>query len=359
MKRKGEPYMATVKDIAALAGVSTATVSNVLNGKQGAAGPAKTREILELAESLQYRPNSLAKSLKKQKTETIGVITEDLTVFNTPSIVDGIEAFCEEKGYEILLLNMRFYQRYQNDFTITDRHRELFDRSVAMMVAKQVEGIVYVGYHCREIPYQPRLLQVPFVYAYCYSEDPMYTSVVPQDAESAFQVMEQLIGRGHRKIGILAGPRDSRNSQLRLEGCRRSMKTHNLPAGSLNICHGDWTMESGYQHTDFLLENGITAVFCLNDRMAAGLYRRCAERGITPGEDLAVFGYDDSELCRVMIPELSSVKLPLHELGKKSAELVFEQMERRKGTKQRYEVPCKMKIRASAEWKNREIGQLR
>ncbi|MCL1813520.1 MAG: LacI family transcriptional regulator, partial [Treponema sp.] len=114
--------MVTIKKIAQLTNVSIATVSNVLNGKSGAASEAKAREIIDVARNLHYMPNMLAKSLKQQKTNTIGIITEDLTVFNTPEIVDGIDACCEENGYGIILANMRLFKRYSNDFTDTPRH---------------------------------------------------------------------------------------------------------------------------------------------------------------------------------------------------------------------------------------------
>ena len=87
--------VATIKDVARLTGVSAATVSNVLNGKRGAASEAKVQEIFRVAQELHYRPNSLAKNLKLQRSNTIGIITEDLTVFNTPEIVNGIEEYCE------------------------------------------------------------------------------------------------------------------------------------------------------------------------------------------------------------------------------------------------------------------------
>ncbi len=151
--------MATIKEIARLTSVSTATVSNVLNGKSGAAGEEKAREIIAVARKLNFTPNSIAKNLKKRKTNTIAIITEDLTVFNTPEIVDGIESFCEKQGYEIILGNMRLFKRYSNDFTDTPKHHELLNALVRNLLAKQVEGIIYIGYHCREIQWLVMMLQ--------------------------------------------------------------------------------------------------------------------------------------------------------------------------------------------------------
>jgi DNA-binding LacI/PurR family transcriptional regulator len=135
--------MATIKEIAKLAGVSIATVSNVLNGK-GGVGEARTRQIKELVTQLHYTPNKLAKSLKQKRSKTIGIITEDLTVFNTPDIVDGIDAYCEASGYDIIIENMRLVKKYNNDFTDTHRQKLIFDEIVASMMSKHVETVVSI-----------------------------------------------------------------------------------------------------------------------------------------------------------------------------------------------------------------------
>lgn len=343
--------MATAKDIARLAGVSTATVSNVLNRKPGAAGPAKTREILELAQSLHYQPNAFAKNLKKQKTDSIGVITEDLTVFNTPEIVDGIESFCEENGYEIILSNLRLYKKYKNDFADTPEHRELFDKAVRGMTAKQVEGIIYIGCHCRRIDYKPALLSIPFVYAYCFSNDPLYASVMSDDEDAAYRMTEYLISKGHTRIGVAAGPETGRNTRLRLQGCQKALEHHGLTYEKDIILYGSWEQESGYQHADRFLEAGVTAVFAFNDMMASGIYRRFYEKGVIPGRDIALTGFDNLEMCNGLMPALSSVAPPLGAIGRKSAELVLGQIKTHRVHPQNKGgavlLPCELVIRDS------------
>jgi DNA-binding LacI/PurR family transcriptional regulator len=322
--------MATVKDIAKIVGVSTATVSNVLNGRVGAAGPAKTREIFEVAEGLRYRPNSLAKSLKEKKTNSIGVITEDLTVFNTPEIVDGIDEYCEENKYEIILANMRLYKRYNNDFTDTPNHQKLFEFMVSTMVAKQVEGIIYVGYHSREISYLPSRVNVPFVYAYCYPKEQLYSSVMFDDENSGYKVTSLLISKKHKRIGVISGPLHNSTAQARLKGYKRALEENNIHCNENTIFYGEWSRENGYQNTDALLEAGVTAIFALSDMIASGVYKRCQERNIIIGKDLSLFGYDNIDQCEDYIPPLSSVAPPLNEMGRKSAELIFQQNKQQK-----------------------------
>jgi LacI family transcriptional regulator len=285
-------------------------------------------------------PNSLARSLKQRKTNTIGIITEDLTVFNTPEIVDGIDACCEENGYEIILANMRLFKRYNNDFTDTPKHHELLDSMMRNMIAKQVEGIVYVGYHCREIAYLPSRVQVPFVYAYCYPKESVYPSVLFDDEKAAFDVTGLLIAKGHRNIGVICGPAGSYHTQARLKGFKAAMIEHGLEAAPGLIVYGDWERPSGYRLAGTLLDQGVSAIFSFNDLMASGVYERAAERGLQIGKDISLFGFDNRDISQGYIPSLSTVEPPLHGIGRKCAEIILNQMKRRRIGKKRVYLPC-------------------
>lgn len=251
--------MTTIKEIASLTHVSAATVSNVLNGK-GGASEAKMREIKAVAKKMHYTPNALAKNLKSQSTKTIGIITEDLTVFNTPEIVDGIDACCEENGYDIILGNMRLFKRYDNDFTDTEKHQELIDDMVEAMTSKQVEGMVYVGYHCREITYLPTRIFVPLSYAYCYAARD-YPSVIFDDEKAAYDVTNLLLQKGHKRIGVICGPITSFHTQERLRGYQRALFEHHILYDNRLVMPGDWKRESGYEAAKELIPKEVTAIF--------------------------------------------------------------------------------------------------
>ena len=341
--------VATIKDIARLVGVSTATVSNTLNGKAGAAGAEKTKEIFRIANELKYKPNTLAKSLKQRKTNTIGIITEDLTVFNTPEIVDGIDVYCEEQGYEIILANMRLFKRYNNDFTDTPKHQQLFESFVRNLMAKQVEGIIYVGYHCREISYMPVTLnvKVPFVYAYCFPKQPLYPAVLFDDEQAGYDVTKLLISHGHTNIGILCGPHVSKNAQARLLGVQKALYEGGVLYNASTTLYADWSKEQGYEKTDALLEKGVTAIFAFNDSMASGVYKRCIERHIQIGRDISLVGYDNIELDEIYTPALTSVEAPLNTMGRKSAEMVLKQIRNEALENECIRLPCSLHVRAS------------
>lgn len=344
--------MVTIKEIARLTDVSVATVSNVLNGKSGAAGAAKTREIISVARDLHYMPNTLARNLQQQKTNTIGIITEDLTVFNTPEIVDGIDAYCEGNGYEIILENMRLFKRYNNDFTDTPKHHELLDSMMRNMIAKQVEGIVYVGYHCREITYLPSRVQVPFVYAYCYPREMIYPSVMFDDEKAATDVTGLLIAKGHRRIGVICGPASSYHTQARLRGFNAALTVHGIESNPKLVVYGDWERLSGYHLAAVLLDQGASAIFSFNDLMACGVYERAAERKLQIGKDISLFGFDNRDISQGYIPALSTVQPPLNEIGRCCAGIILSQIKHRRTGRKRIYLPCTILERQSAAQRN-------
>lgn len=339
--------MATIKEIARMAEVSTTTVSNVLNGKPGAASESKAHEIMELARKLAYTPNALAKRLKQQKSNSIGILTEDLTVFNAPEIVDGVDACCEEHGYEIILANMRLFKRYNNDFTDTPQHQSLLDEMVRNLMAKQVEGLIYVGYHCREINCLPNNLSVPIVYAYCFPKGMRYPAVLYNDEKAAYDVTSLLIAKGHKNIGIMCGPLASFHSQSRLRGVQKALFDHGVLFNADAVRYGDWTRDTGYESAAELAGLGCTAIFAFNDLMASGVYEWCSEQGLEIGRDISLFGFDNRDISRGYTRKISTVELPLNEIGRRSADLVLQMVDGRVVRPEHVLLPCGVLERSS------------
>ena len=339
--------MITIKEIARMAKVSTATVSNVLNNKPGSASEDKTQEIRELAKKLHYMPNILARNLQQKKTNTIGIITEDLTVFNTPEIVDGIDAFCERNGFEIILGNLRLFKHYNNDFTDTPKHHKLLESMMHNMISKQIEGIIYIGYHCREIVHIPPKVQIPFVYAYCYPKEEVYPFVMFDDEKAAKDVTKLLIKKGHRRIGVICGPASIYHTIARLKGYNAALKENNIENISSLVVYGDWERPSGYRLAASILDQKATAIFSFNDLMACGVYEQAAARGLKVGKDISLFGFDNRDISLVNIPELSTVQPPLSEIGKSCAEIILNQIKHKKTVKKKIYLPCTILERLS------------
>ncbi len=338
--------MTTIKEIAKEANVSAATVSNVLNGK-GGASEAKAKEIKGIAQKLHYTPNVLAQNLKQKRSNTIGIITEDLTVFNTPDIVDGIDSYCEAHGFDIIMGNMRLFKRYNNDFTDTEKHQYLLNEVVESMLSKQVEGIIYVGYHCREITYMPARRTVPLVYAYCFAEDQSIPSVIYDDEKAAYDAVTLFIRNGHKKIGLICGPMTSFHTQERLRGYQQALFDNNILYDNRIVLFGDWERQCGYDNAQKLVNSGVTAVFSLNDRMAGGVFDYCLEHNMTVGRDLSLIGFDNREISLAYRPQLSTVALPLAEIGEKAAQIVINEILGKKNDEIHFKMPCNLLERGS------------
>lgn len=338
--------MTTIKEIAKLAGVSAVTVSNVLNGK-GGASEGKVRQIKELAERLHYTPNRFAKNLKQKRSSTIGVITEDLTVFNTPEIVDGIDACCEKNGFDIILGNLRLFKRYHNDFTDTPKHRSLLEDMVRSMYARQVEGIIYIGYHCRNIDFMVTEPKTPLVYAYCFSTAGKAPSVIYDDEKAAYDATDFLIRSGHSRIGVLCGPLDSFHTQERLRGYQQALFDHHLLYDNRIAVYGNWERSSGYRLGQRLIESGVRAIFSMNDIMACGVYDCCAEQGLAVGRDVSLIGFDNQPISEAYHPQLTTISIPLTEIGNKAAELMVERIAGKENKASLIKIPCQLVLRES------------
>jgi LacI family transcriptional regulator len=340
--------MVRIKEIAQLTGVSAATVSNVLNGKPGAAGEIKAREIIETARNLNYTPNILAKNLKLQGTKTIGILTEDLTVHNNPEVIDGIDACCVERGYEIILANMRLYKLFQHEYYSNyNLYKDILTGTMRNMMAKQVEGIVYVANHCREIPALPHWVNVPVVFAHCISQGDIYPAVLYDDEGAAEEVTALLITRGHKRIGVIGGLEDSCHTRKRLEGYKKALKAGNIDYNPALVFYGDWYRESAYRLTEKLLKAGVTAIFAFNDIMALGASEKVEEKGLVVGKHIALAGFDNREFSRGVTGGITTVETPLNGIGRKCAELVIQQLDKRRVGKKRILLPCRLHVRTS------------
>ncbi len=315
--------MATIREISERAGVSIATVSKVLNGKRGV--NAETRQhIMEVVQEMNYRPNLNARHLKSGRSQTLGIITEDLTVFNAPEIVDGIAAACDEAGYHYILGNLRFFKRYGNGPKNLKESTELVHGIVDDMLSKQVDGIIYIGCHSHVVVSLSDHSEPKFVCAYCTSQDTTIPSIIYDDRKAAFEATERLIREDGRTIGMLTGPSDSNHSSNRTRGHQEALFAHGVPYNPALTAVGDWGRDCGYTLGEQIIKKGANAIFAHNDLMATGVIDYCNANGIEVGKDLLLIGFDNREISTVCRPQLSTVALPLFEIGQKAAHVMID-----------------------------------
>jgi LacI family transcriptional regulator len=318
--------MANMKDIALKAGVSVATVSKVLNGISGIS-QTTTEQILAIAKELNYRPNLFARNLKTRCSRTIGIITEDITVFNTPPIIDGIGACCEEHGYHYLLENLRHYRIGVDPSQDVNDHNLLVNEAVDFMMSMQVDGLIYLSCHSHKVLHLPSIKDTHFVCTYCSCTDPSVPSVLYDEKKASYDAAKLLIVAGHKSIGVITGPLGSVHTLRRLSGYQQALFDYKIPYDPRLTLTGDWNRDSGYLLADNLIKAGVTAIFSQNDIMAMGVIDYCTKNHIEIGRDLALIGFDNREISTVCRPTLSTVELPLFEIGRTSALLLINMIE--------------------------------
>lgn len=343
--------MSTIKEVAKACNVSIATVSNILNGKPGASD--ETKKLVQKAiKELDYTPNYVAKNLKMKNTRSIGVIAEDMTIFSIPDIIDGITEHCEEVNYQILLINLRLFKKYNDTYYNRDDYYDTVRQEIRKLMSKQVEGIIYVAAHERVIHCIPEDLTIPAVMAYGYTESKKVPSIVVNDSKSAYELIKLLIDNGHTRIGVIKGKNDSIHMQNRLMGYQKALFDNKLLYDPELVCNGDWTRTSGYENAQYLVDKGVTAIFCMNDLMAGGVYDRLLEMNIKIGQEISVVGYDNRELSSFYKPALTTVELPLQGIGYCASDVLIQMLSgdyQLKDKENVFEVDCKLLCRDSVK----------
>lgn len=319
--------MVTLKEIARECRVSPTTVSNILNGKPKVSEETRQR-VLDTVEKRGYRPNYIAQGLRNQKTRTIGIIAEDIAQFTTPEIVEGIMSRCEEKGYRAVVKNLRLYARWSDSWYDNESsYHSILDPTLKELESIRVDGIIYIAGHARVIHCFPEEFRTPAVMAYAFSDNKRVLSVAINDKESACEMIRYLISKGHRKIGVIGGKENNIHTQQRLHGYQEALFENQILFNPSWVRYADWEKEGAYQEARELLKEDITAVFCMADIMAGGVYRCLDEMGLRAGRDIAVAGFDNQDIAEFFVPGLTTMALPLKEIGNVSADYLLKQME--------------------------------
>lgn len=314
----------TVKEIAKICGVSPSTVSNILNGKNKASDETVKR-VMTVIEETGFSPNYFASSMRKQKSEVISIIVEDLNQFTTPPIVVAIMAHCEEMGYRAILINLRMYDRWKNTwYEDEEKLRSFLIPALSESEAIKADGIIYIAGHGREIRCFPSDMKVPMVVAYAANKDNIFPSILIDDENCGYDIGKYLISMGHRNIAVIAGVENNMHTVKRIAGFQKALYEAGILYNPKHTLHGDWQRESGYKNAPAVLDMGVTAVWCMNDQMAAGVYDYLYEHNITIGEDLSVVGFDNMDYASYMYPRITTNELPLTEIGNRAAEMIIK-----------------------------------
>ena len=214
----------------------------------------------------------------------------------------------------------------------------------------RVNGIIYVAGHCRLIDYFPDNFPIPAVITYGMSKENRYPSIIIDDEKGGDDMTRYLISKGHTKIGVIAGAIDNLHTKSRLLGYQKALFEEGVLYNPSLVCYGDWERETGYCGAKQLVNEGVTAIFCMNDAMAVGAYDYLYEQNLAVGRDVSIVGYDNMELSECLRPRLTTNGIQLGEIGRKSVEIMIqtlENAENKQNTAMTFKVPCKMVERES------------
>ncbi|CAH1604764.1 substrate-binding domain-containing protein [Vibrio jasicida] len=310
--------MATMKDIAKLAGVSTSTVSHVINKTRFVSEEISERVNNAAKELNYYAPSALARSLKVNRTKTIGMLVTTSTNPFFGEVVKGVERSCYHKGYSLILCN-------------TEGDNERMRESINTLLQKRVDGLILMcsSLEGERIDVFERYPDIPVV---VMDWGPMlFTSDKIQDnsLRGGYLAAKYLIDCGHQEIGCITGPLIKHQAQMRYEGYKRAMIEAELEFNANWIVESDFECEGGYQAFKKMAERGSlpSSIFVSNDMMAMGAINAANELGIKIPEQLSIIGYDDIHIAKFMSPSLTTIHQPKYRLGQAAVETLLRKLD--------------------------------
>lgn len=336
-----------LEDIARESGFSIATVSRVLTNSPYPVRAAVREKIIETAQALGYHPNLIARSLRTDQTNTIGILVDDLLSPFTPPVVRGIQDRLKENNFLSLIVN-------------SDWDLEQERAGIETLLSRPVDGIIFVEYSHLTSSELLTTANKPGVFVHRLFGTPTKNSVVPDDAYGASLAVGHLIQLGYRAIAYINGPENWHSAKKRLEGYIETLNKHEIDFLQEWIMPGDWEIEGGYQAAQQLLQlsNRPTAIFAANDLMALGAIYAVQDAGLSVPQDVAVVGYDNREFTGIVRPGITTVVMPVYEMGLIAAEMLLQQIMDRTRESEEVKVKGELIIRdtcgAGESQKNRD-----
>jgi LacI family transcriptional regulator len=314
--------LVTIKDVAREASVSVATVSRVLNG--AAVVRAETaRRIRDVAHALHYTPHSGARSLITRRTHTIGVLLPDLYGEFFSEIIRGIDEAARATNHHILVS-----RAYAGRSEIEEAIRAMRGR---------VDGVVVMSPDVDKSSLANAPANLPIILLCSAVRGGGFDSVTIQNYRGAREIISWLVSLGHRRIAIINGAPGTLDASERLRGYRVALKQAGIRHAPPLEQDGEFTEAGGYAATRTLIETSPrpTAIFAANDSMAIGALSALREAGLRVPEDVSVAGFDDIPLARYMDPPLTSVRVPIAELGGRAMDMLLNAIAHKNSHKRR------------------------
>ncbi len=305
--------MVTIKDVARVAGVSTATVSRVVHdgGQVGDACRARVKKVIE---ELGYRPNTNARALVSKTSDTIGVVTPKLSMTFFGCLAAGVENAAHNNGYKLLMSNSHYETKseleairslQEHSCNAIILHSEYSDEKTLLKLADDIPGLVFINRFIPELAHR------------CVWLD---------NVSGARHITRYLIDKGHRDIAVISSVYQNNDPQSRLEGIQQVLREHDLALPSGRIIESTANLRGGEEAARQLMDRGETfsAVVAYNDLMAVGAMNAFQDAGLRVPEDVSVVGFDDLYISRACRPHLTTMSYPIEDMALYAAELAIK-----------------------------------
>lgn len=308
--------MATIRDVAKRAGVSTTTVSHVINKTRFVAENTQ-KAVMDAIKQLNYSPSAVARSLKVNQTNTIGLLAVSSDTPYFAEVIRAVENSCYQKGYTLILCNSQNEQEKQRSY-------------LAMLAQKRVDGLLVL---CSEYP--PSLLEllqsynhIPMMIMDWGKSSDFTDNIEDNSSQGAYMAVKYLIERGHREIGTLTGQLNEHTGRERQKGFLQALKEANIEIPKEWIIKSDFHPESGYHAMQKILKQRKrpTAIFCGGDVIAMGAICAIAEAGLSVPHDISVIGYDNLHDSRYFNPALTTIHQPKERLGEMALDMLLDRI---------------------------------
>ncbi|AOZ92903.1 substrate-binding domain-containing protein [Paenibacillus crassostreae] len=328
----------TIKNIAELAGVSTATVSYVLNNNYSKVGEQTRNRILDLISELDYKPSAIARGLNNGRSHMIGLIVPDISKSHFSVLVSGIEAAFNKANYGILICNA------YNSLT---KEQEYYNR----LSEKNVDGIIIAAgaIHGRyeDVDFDSSLIPLVMIDRYIEGLENQY-GVYSDNYHGTYLGTKYLLEQGHTKIGCITGPLESANTTERIRGYRHALEEQGVVAFEEWIYSGSHSLETGATGLESMMKsNTPTAILAGGDLLAYGVYQAARSLNISIPEELSVIGIDDNIFSELITPKLSVLRPPLYKIGTKAATMLQQLIDNKKLRKRKIVYSPELVIRES------------
>jgi len=304
----------TIRDVAQIAGVSHQTVSRVINHYEKIR-PETRRRVEEAIKKLGYHPSAIARSLTSAETRTFACISPNLTDFTFASMIEGAETYARERGYFLI--------------SATAPDTEIFKELVDQLIkSRRAEGLLVINpYADKRYKFLPE--DVPVVLMGARPREEGLASVALDDFKGGYLATNHLVSLGHKQIVFICGPLEEDCVQDRIEGCKKALDEAGIAFDKLLTYPGDWSATSGQAAVNHFLNEGIefSAIFALNDRMAAGAIHLLQNMGKKVPEDVSVVGFDDMPLASYFNPSITTIRQNIPVLGENAVRLLISRKE--------------------------------